>query len=200
PATGVPKRGARRLPPRLNASLACPRSQVSQGHGSLSGMPAGAPVPKRPQTVFRPWRLSGRRAARLAAVLRSALELLLRDSLDVGGVDPPLVRLHDVAHEPPDLFRVGDAERAQTLPDERPHGSLVQPLRQVALAEPELEADLGDLGRRAVARLLEFGKRLLELLAVGADDVEDERVVDRAREALRGPPLREPSLDHAHDL
>src|SRR5207237_3019267 len=54
PISGVPERGARRMPPRLNASLACPRSQVSQGHGSLSGMPAGAPVPKRPQTVFRP--------------------------------------------------------------------------------------------------------------------------------------------------
>src|SRR2546422_5386198 len=37
--------------------------------------------------------------------------------------------------------------------------------------------------------LLEFGKGLLELLAVGADHVEDERVVDLAREALRGPPL-----------
>ena len=110
------------------------------------------------------------------------------------------MRLHDVPHQPSHLLGVGDTERGEALTDQRAQGGLVEPLRQVTLTEFRLEADLGHLGRRAVARFLELGERLQELLAIGADDVEDEGVVHLAREALRRAPLHELRLEHAHDV
>src|SRR5262249_44822641 len=119
----------------------------------------------------------------------SALQQLLRDPLDVTRLDLALVGLHYVAHQAPGLLDVGDAESRDPLLHERAHRRLVHGLRQVALAEFDLEAERRGLGRPALARLLEVADRLLELLAVGADHVEHDRVVHRAREALGGAPL-----------
>src|SRR5262249_23184682 len=66
--------------------------------------------------------------------------------------------------------------------------------------ELDLEAELGGLGGSAVAELLELDQRLLELLPVRPDDLADEGVVHLAGEALRGPPLGEPRLDHPADV
>src|SRR6266571_6798169 len=127
-------------------------------------------------------------------------EELLGDPFDVGGLDLPLVRLHDVADQATDLLGVGDPERGEALADERAQLRLVEPLGKVALAEGDLEAELRHLGGAALARLLELGERLLELLPIGADDVADEGVVHLAREALRRAALLEPGLEHAHHV
>src|SRR3990172_551721 len=110
----------------------------------------------------------------------SALQQLLRDALDVTGLDLALVGLHDVADEAAALLGVGEAGGGKPLLDERAHGHLVHALRQVALAELLLEAELGGLRGPAFAHLVVLRDGLLELLAVGADDVEDEGVVDLA--------------------
>src|SRR5213083_786886 len=46
-------------------------------------------------------------------------EELLGDPFDIGGLDLPLVRLHDVADQATDLLGVGDPERGEALADER---------------------------------------------------------------------------------
>ena len=81
----------------------------------------------------------------------------------------------------PDLLAVGDAERGHALLDERVQRGLVEPLGQEALAERDLEAQLIGLLLALVADLLELLERLLQLLAIGGDDVGDERVVDLRR-------------------
>ncbi len=48
--------------------------------------------------------------------------------------------------------------------------------------------------------LLVLGDRLLQLLAIRADDIEDERVVHRAGEPLGGAPLLQLGLQHAHGV
>src|SRR5262249_10888184 len=98
------------------------------------------------------------------------------------------------------LLRVGEAEGAAPLLDQGPQRGLVQALRQVPAAELDLEAELCGLGGSAVAELLELDQRLLELLPVRPDDLADEGVVHLAGEALRGPPLGEPRLDHPDDV
>jgi len=75
------------------------------------------------------------------------------------------VRLHDVAHQAADLLGVGDGERGDAVAYERAQRRLVEPTGEVTLAEFRLEAELRDLGPTALARLLELGDRLLELLA-----------------------------------
>src|SRR2546430_5099952 len=112
-------------------------------------------------------------------------EELLGDPLDGGGLDLPLVRLHDVAEQATDLLGVGDPERGEALADERAQLRLVEPLGEEALAEGDLEAELRHLGGAALARLLELGERLLELLPIGADDVADEGVVHLDRKSTR---------------
>src|SRR5713226_7133123 len=108
----------------------------------------------------------------------------------LGASDLALVGLHHVTDEPAGLLGVADPERADPLLDQRAQRALVHASGQVALTELDLEAQLGDLGGRALAPgLLVLGHGLLELLAVGADDVEDEGVVHRAGEALGRPPL-----------
>ena len=72
--------------------------------------------------------------------------------------------LHDVADEAAHLLRVADRTGLETLADE--------------------DAEAGGLVRAPLADLLELGQRLLELPSVGADDLEDQRVVDLAGEAL----------------
>src|SRR3989454_8839816 len=62
-------------------------------------------------------------------------EELLGDPFDVGGLDLPLVRLHDVADQAPDLLGVGDPERGEALADERAQLRLVEPLGKVARSE-----------------------------------------------------------------
>src|SRR2546427_172893 len=68
------------------------------------------------------------------------------------------------------------------------------------LADLDLEPELGRLRGAALAQLLVLGQRLLELLAVGADHVQQERVVHLAREALGGAALLQPRLEHADDV
>src|SRR5262245_25543457 len=118
-------------------------------------------------------------------------EQLLGDSLDVGGLDLALVRLHDVADEAPDLLHIRDAEGIQPLLHEPAQRVGVEPAGQIPFAQLDLKAELGGLGGAAVPELVELGERLLELLPVRADHVEDERIVDGAAEALRGAPLLE---------
>src|SRR5262245_61396883 len=127
-------------------------------------------------------------------------EKLLGDALDVGGLDLPLVALHDVAHQSADLLEVRDAERGEALGDQRAQRRVVEAAGQVLLAELDLPADLRRLLRPALADLVELRGGLLELLAIGPDDIEHERVVHRAREALGGAPLDELALDHAEDV
>src|SRR5262245_22812461 len=124
----------------------------------------------------------------------------LGNALDVRGFDLAFVALHDVADQPAELLDVRDAERGQALADERPQRVVVEPAREEPLAIRDLEAKLGGLGGPALARLLELDQRLLELLAVRPDDIEHERIVDRAGEALGRSPLGEPRLDHPHDV
>src|SRR5262249_17252026 len=125
---------------------------------------------------------------------------LLGDPLDVRRVDLPLVGFHDVADQAAHLLGVGDLERIETLAHERAQSRLVHALGQVALAELDVEAQLRGVRRPALADLLELGQGLLELLAVGADHVEHERVVDRAGEALGGAARADLRLDHADDV
>src|SRR5712691_13426008 len=131
---------------------------------------------------------------------RSALQQLLGDALDLGGLDLALVRLQDVADEAADLLGVGDAEGPHALLDERLRRSLVHALRQVAFAELLLEPEARGLFGTSLTELLVFRDGLLELLAVAADDLEHEGVVDLAREVLCGAALLEPGLEHADDV
>src|SRR5207249_10909205 len=100
-------------------------------------------------------------------------EELLGDTLDIGGLDLPLVRFHDVADQAPDLLSVGDLERGEALADESAQLRLVEALGKVVLAEGDLEAELGHLGGAALSRILEIGRRLLAMLTVVVDDVVD---------------------------
>src|SRR5439155_63906 len=79
-----------------------------------------------------------------------------------------------------------------------PQCVLVDAPGQVAFTELDLVPELSDLGSRPLAaELLVLGDRFLELLAVGADDVEDDSVVHRAGEPLGRPPLGDLRLQHA---
>src|SRR2546422_3411311 len=80
---------------------------------------------------------------------------LLGDPLDIGGLDLPLVRLHDVADQATDLLEVGDPERGEALADERAQ------LRLVARSEEhtsELQSRL-----HLVCRLLLEKKKILQV-------------------------------------
>jgi hypothetical protein len=114
----------------------------------------------------------------------SGSEQLLGDPLDLGGLDAAFVGLHDVADEAARLLRVADREGLETLADEDAEGRVVERGRQEALAERDLDAEAGGLVRAPLPDLLELAQRLLELPSVGADDVEDQRVVDLAGEPL----------------
>src|SRR2546427_123210 len=70
-------------------------------------------------------------------------EELLGDPLDVGGLDLPLVRLHDVAEQATDLLSVGDPERGVELTDELEQLRLVEHLGEGVLAELALEFAMG---------------------------------------------------------
>src|SRR4029450_1724138 len=78
----------------------------------------------------------------------------LGDALHVAGLDLALVGLHDVADDPSDLLDVGDVERRQSLAHETPQRGGVEPARQKALAELDLEAQLSRLRCAPLARLL----------------------------------------------
>src|SRR5262245_37431657 len=129
-----------------------------------------------------------------------ALQELLGDPLDVCSVHLALVRLHDVADQPAHLLGVGDLEDVEALADQRAQRRFVHALGQVALDELDLEAELRRVRGSALTHLLELRQRLLELLAIGADDVQDESVVDGPGKALRGPPLADLRLDHTHHV
>src|SRR5438445_13131815 len=88
----------------------------------------------------------------------------------------------DVADQAAHRLGVGDLERVEALAHQRAKRCLVHALGQVAVAELDLEVELGGVGGPALAELLELAERLLELLAIGADDIEDQRVVDLPRE------------------
>src|SRR5262249_1276266 len=120
----------------------------------------------RPRTLAQRPRVRPDGGARPARRVPGKLsrEELLGDALDVGRVHLPLVRLHDVAHQAADLLGVGEAERAEALLDEDAQALFIEAPRQVALAERQLEAELGGLGGAALARLLELRQRLLQLL------------------------------------
>src|SRR5438034_11114485 len=93
-----------------------------------------------------------------AAAAASALEQLLGDALDVGGVHLALVGLHDVADEPADLLGIGDAERLQALPDECLQRRVVEAPGEIPLAERDLEAELRGLGGAALTELVVLGE------------------------------------------
>src|SRR5437773_2039732 len=135
-----------------------------------------------------------------AAEAASGLRQLLGNLLHIGRVDLSLVGLLVVADEAADLLGVGDAERPRTLLHEATQRGDVEAPREEPLAELDLEAELGRVRGAALAQLLVLGQRLLELLAVGADHVQQERVVHLAREALGGAALLEPRLEHADDV
>src|SRR3989442_3049988 len=61
-------------------------------------------------------------------------EELLGDPLDVGGLDLPLVRLHDVADHATDLLSVGDPQRGEPLADQLAQLRLVELLGKLQLA------------------------------------------------------------------
>src|SRR2546428_171245 len=105
-----------------------------------------------------------------------------------------------VAAETADLLGLGGAQRLRTLLHESAQGCSIEALRQEPLAVLDLEAELGGLRGATLAQLVVFGQRLLELLAVGADDVQHEGVVDLAGEALGGAALLQPGLEHADDV
>src|SRR5213596_3708827 len=182
----------RRSPPR--SSVWRGTSTGSAGTAARSSGSGGSrrcPSPSAAPGVRRAWRRASPASRANGAGRpspRGVPEELLCEPLDVAGLDLPLVRLHDVAHQAADLLRIGDGERGDALAGE------------VAFAEFHLEAELGDLGPTALARLLELGDRLLELLPVGPDDVTDEGVVHLAGETLRGTTLLEPGLQHPHHV
>src|SRR5437764_4822282 len=147
--------------------------------------------------AFHERRLSSCRSRAIVIGESSALQDLFGDALDVVGFDEALVRLHDVADELARLLGVGDAERGHALFDERVQRGGVELLGQKALAELDLGAQLRGLLFALVADLLELLERLLQLLAIGGDDVADEGVVDLAGEALGGAALHDLGLDHA---
>src|SRR5207302_711840 len=91
-------------------------------------------------------------------------------------------------------------ERVEALAHERAQRRLVHAPGQVTLAELELEAQLRGMRGAALAHLLELDEGLLELFAVGADHVEDERVVDGAGEAFGRAALADLRLDHPHHV
>src|SRR6266542_3764887 len=130
----------------------------------------------------------------------SALQELLGDALHIGGLGLALVGLHDVADQSSGLLGIRDAERREPLLDERAERVLVHASGQVALAELELEAELRGLGGAALADLVVLGDGLLQLLAVGADDVEHQGIVHGPGEALGRAALLEPGLEHAHHV
>src|SRR5262249_27712335 len=146
--------------------------------------------------VRRRLRQRGEVSGRPVRVATLGLQHVLGNALDVRRVDLTLVSLHDVSDEPADLLGVGDLERVQPLTNERAERGLVQALGQVAIAELELEAKLRGVRGAALADLLVFRERLLQLLAISADHVEHERVVDRAGESLGGAALADLRLDH----
>src|SRR5262249_26341516 len=141
--------------------------------------------------------LSGWRGSALPAW---GCQQLLGDSLHRGRVDLALVGLSAVPDEPAHLLRVRDVERGQPLPDETPDRVGIEALGEEALAELDLEPEPGRRGLAAGAELLVLGQGLLELLPVGADDVEDEGVVHGAAEPLGRPPLGELGLQHPDDV
>src|SRR5438094_8097353 len=130
----------------------------------------------------------------------SGLEQLLGNLFHIRGVDLSLVGFHDIADETADLLGIGDAEAPRTLLHEATQRGDVQAPGKKPLAELDLEPELGRLRGATLAQLLVLGQRLLELLAVGADHVQQERVVHLAREALGGAALLEPRLEHADDV
>src|SRR5712664_2581738 len=129
-----------------------------------------------------------------AAGSLSGLQQLLCNLFHIGGVDMSLVGFHDVADETADLLGIGDAEAARTLLHEATQRGDVQAPGKEPLAELDLEPELGGLRGAALAQLLVLGQCLLELLAVGADHVQQEGVVDLAGEALGRPALLQPRL------
>src|SRR5438093_1970616 len=185
-----------------------PAAVIVRGTARGTGPPSGNRSSSSWTETESPWASTGtsERTRARNAILRiddtfsGAGQELLGHALDVGRLDEPLVALHDVAQQAPQLLGVGDPERGQALLDQRAQGRLVQPPRQVPLAELDLEARLRHLGRPPLARLLELGERLLELLAVRGDDVQDQRVVHLAREALGRAPLHQSRLEHPHHV
>src|SRR5262249_21114760 len=119
-------------------------------------------------------------------------------ALAVGGIALALVGLHHVADEPAGLLAVADPERGDPFLHQRPQRALIDGPGQVAFAELDLEPQLCDLGGGPLATdLLVLGNRLLKLLAVGADHVEDNGVVYGPDAALGRPPLGDLRLQHA---
>ncbi len=159
--------------------------------GASSGPPR-APLTAR-GTPAEPWRPS-------ISASSAALQQLLGDALDVGGFHLALVRLHDVAHQAAHLLGVVDPQRGDALLHQRAQRGLVHGPREIALAEFDLDAKLRRLLGTAVPHLLVLDERLLELLAVGADHVEEQGIVDGPREALGRRALGELRLDHADDV
>src|SRR5437667_5928182 len=135
-----------------------------------------------------------------AAEAASGLQQLLGNLFHIGRVDLSLVGFHDVADEAADLLGVGDAERPRTLLHEATQRGGVEALGEEPLAELDLEPELGRVRGAALAQLLVLGQRLLELLAVGADHVQHERIVYLAGEALGGAALLQPRLEHPDDV
>src|SRR5206468_253125 len=135
-----------------------------------------------------------------AAEAASGLQQLLGNLFHIGRVDLSLVGFHDVADEAADLLGVGDAERPRTLLHEATQRGGVEALGEEPLAELDLEPELGRVRGAALAQLLVLGQRLLELLAVGADHVQHERIVYLAGEALGGAALLQPGLEHPDDV
>src|SRR2546425_1171757 len=135
-----------------------------------------------------------------AAEAASGLQQLLGNLFHIGRIDLSLVGFHDVADEAADLLGVGDAERPRTLLHEATQRGDVEAPGEEPLAELDLEPELGRLRGAALAQLLVLGQRLLELLAVGADHVQQERDVHLARAALGGSATRPPRLRHEGDV
>src|SRR5260370_22037685 len=113
-----------------------------------------------------------------AAGSLSGLQQLLRNLFHSRGVDLSLVGFHDVADETADLLEIDDAEAPRTLLHEATQRGDVHAPRKEALAELDLEPALGRLRATTRPQLLVLAQRLLELLAVGADHVHQESVVD----------------------
>ena len=113
-------------------------------------------------------------------------EELLREPLDVAGLDLPLVRLHDVAHQTADLLRIGDGERgAAQVAQLRFEVAFCERYLPKGLDETELRALVGQrLAALGIADPKQVGRLVGDIMKTHKGQVEAADVKRIAEELL----------------